>query len=172
MKPYIAILPLLALVVLSACGSPDETKDGTNISINAKDEDGVVAINADGKTGKVSVNLPGFNANLKLPKMMLDHSNFDLDGVKLYPESKVRSVNVDADDKGGKDKANVRIAFESPADVAKVKAWFKAGFAEQEIKVSETPTGFTGATDDGDAFVLALAPNGRAMTSGTIEITG
>ncbi|MBK8273919.1 MAG: hypothetical protein IPK89_13985 [Sphingomonadales bacterium] len=36
-----------------------------------QDENGVVAINADGKTGKVSVNLPGFNADLNLPKMML-----------------------------------------------------------------------------------------------------
>lgn len=172
MKPYAIILPLLALVGLSACGSRDETREGTSVSINAKDEDGGVAINADGKTGKVSVNLPGFNANLKLPKMMLDHSNFDLDGVKLYPESKVRSVNVDADDTGGKDKANVRIAFESPADVAKVSAWFKTGFADEGMTVSQTPTGFSGTTDDGDAFVLTLAPNGAAATSGTIDITG
>ncbi len=172
MKPYATILPFVVLFGLSACGSRDESKEGTSVSINAKDENGSVAIMADGKTGKVSVNLPGFNANLKLPKMMLDHSNFDLDGVKLYPESKVRSVNVDADETGGHDRAKVRILFDSPADPAKVKAWFKTGFADQEIKYVETPNGFTGTTDDGDAFSLTLAPNGSTATSGTIDLVG
>ncbi len=88
------LISTVAVCALSACGSRDDGKDGTNISINAKDENGVVAINADGKTGKVDVNLPGFSANLNLPKVMLDHSNFDLDGVKLYPGSNVRGVAV------------------------------------------------------------------------------
>lgn len=172
MKPYATIIPLVALFGLSACGSRDDSKEGTSVSINAKDENGSVAIIADGKTGKVSVNLPGFNANLKLPKMMLDHSNFDLDGVKLYPDSKVRSVMVDADETGGQDKAKVRILFDSPADPGKVKAWFKTGFVDEEIKYVETPTGFTGTTGDGDAFSLTLAPNGSAATSGTIDLVG
>ncbi len=172
MKSYAIIVPLAALIGLSACGSRDDSKEGTSVAINAKDENGSVAIMADGKTGKVSVNLPGFNANLKLPKLMLDHSNFDLDGVKLYPDSKVRSVNVDADDQGGHDKAKVRILFDSPADPAKVKAWFKTGFVDNEIKYVETPTGFTGTTDDGDAFSLTLTPNGSAATSGTIDLVG
>jgi len=130
MKLRTIVLPVIALSALSACGSRDKDAEGTSVSINAKEKDGNVAINADGKTGKVSVNLPGFNADLKLPKMMLDHSNFDLDGVKLYPESKVRSVVVNADDTGGHD------------------------------------------TDDGDAFVVTLTPNGAAATSGTIDIDG
>lgn len=172
MKPCKFILPLVLLAGVSACGSSDDAKEGTSVSINAKDKEGAVAINADGKTGKVSVNLPGFSANLKLPKMMLDHSNFDLEGVKLYPESKVRSVNIDADSAGGDDKANVRILFESPAELAKVKAWFKTGFSEEGIKFAETPTGFSGTTNDGDPFAVALTPNGTTATSGTINIRG
>lgn len=172
MRLYATVLPLVALIGLAACGSRDEPKEGTSVSINAKDENGSVAIMADGKTGKVSVNLPGFNADLKLPKMMLDHSNFDLDGVELYPDSKVRSVNVDADETGGQDKAKVRIQFVSPADPAKVKAWFKTGFKDHEIKHVETPNGFTGTTDDGDAFSLSLAPNGSEATIGTIDLVG
>lgn len=163
------LISTVAVCALSACGSRDDGKDGTNISINAKDENGVVAINADGKTGKVDVNLPGFSANLNLPKVMLDHSNFDLDGVKLYPGSNVRGVAVMA---GKGDKANVKISFESPADAAKVKDWFKSGFGEHEIKFSETLTGFSGKTADGDAFVMTLTPNGAAATSGTIDING
>jgi hypothetical protein len=172
MKLRMIILPVFALSALSACSSRDTNAEGTSVSINAKDKDGAVAINADGKTGKVSVNIPGFNANHKLPKMMLDHSNFDLDGVKLYPESKVRSVVVNADDTGGHDKAKVRISFDSPADTAKVRAWFKSGFDDEEVKFTETPTGFTRTTGDGDSFVVTLTPNGAAATSGTIDLDG
>lgn len=172
MKLRTIILPVIALSALSACGSRDKDAEGTSVSINARDKDGDVAINADGKTGKVSVNLPGFNADLKLPKMMLDHSNFDLDGVKLYPGSKVRSVVVNADDTGGKDDAKVRVAFESPAGVAKVKDWFKSGFDDEGTKFTETPTGFAGTTGDGNAFVVTLAPVSAAATSGTIDIDG
>jgi hypothetical protein len=163
------LISTVAVLALSACSSRDDGKDGTNISINGKDKDGVVAINADGKTGKVDVNLPGFSANLNLPKVMLDHSNFDLDGVKLYPGSKVRGVVVNA---GEGDKAKVRISFEAPADAAKVKDWFKSSFGEHEVKFSETPTGFSGKTDDGDAFVMTLTPKGAEASSGTIDIDG
>ena len=169
MKLRTIILPVIALSALSACGSRDKDEEGTSVSINAKDKDGNVAINADGKTGKVSVNIPGFNANLKLPKMMLDHSNFDLDGVKLYPGSKVRGVVVNA---GEGEKAKVRVSFDSPADQAKVKDWFKSAFGEHEVAFSETPTGFSGKTNDGDPFVLTLTPKGAAATSGTIDIDG
>ncbi|WP_219892331.1 hypothetical protein [Aquisediminimonas profunda] len=153
------LLSTLAVLALSACGSRDD----------GKDKDGVVAINADSKTGKVDVKLPGFSANLNLPKIMLDHSNFDLDGVKLYPGSKVRGVVVNA---GEGDKAKVRVSFESPADQGKVKDWFKSAFGEHEVAFSETQTGFSGKTNDGDAFVLTLTPKGEAATSGTIDIDG
>lgn len=171
MKLHMAALPLFALVGLSACGRHDDGKQGTSVSINAKDEDGNVAINADGKTGQVSVNLPGFNANVSLPKILLDHSNFDMDGVKLYPGSKVRSIKIDADDSGKQDKSKVHVAFDAPGDPTKVKAWFKTGLTDKEAKFSETPTGFAGTTEDGDPFSIALTGNG-AMTSGTIEIDG
>ena len=163
------LVSTFAVFALSACGSHDDGKDGTNISINGKDKDGVVAINADGKTGKVDVELPGFSANLNLPKIMRDHSNFDLDGVKLYPGSKVRGVVVNA---GEGEKAKVRVSFDSPADQAKVKDWFKSAFGEHEVAFSETPTGFSGKTNDGDPFVLTLTPKGAAATSGTIDIDG
>ncbi len=54
MKPYATILPFVVFFGLSACGRRDESKEGTSVSINAKDENGSVAIMADGKTGKVS----------------------------------------------------------------------------------------------------------------------
>ncbi len=167
MKLPALLLASIAVFALSACGSRDNGEDGTNISINAKDKDGAVAIDADGKTGQVKVQIPGFDANLKLPKMMLDHSNFDLDGVKLFPGSKVRSVVVNAD-KG--DKAKVRVSFDSPGDPAKVRDWFKNGLVEHEMEFAETPAGFSGKTGDGDPFVITLSPATGAATSGTIDI--
>lgn len=173
MKVQAIFLPVAAFAMLSACGSKDDGKEGTSISVNGKGTNGDVAITADGKTGKVSVNVPGFNADMKLPKVMLDNSNFDLDGVKLYPNSKVRSVNVNGDESGvWADRSNVRVAFDSPADVGKVKSWFEAGFKQHEIAVSATPTGFTGKTDDGQNFIVTLKPDGQAATSGTIDIAG
>lgn len=172
MKPIAAILPILALAGLSACEANDDGKEGATVSINAKNDGGDVAINADGQTGKVSVKIPGFDANVNLPKMMLDNSNFDLDGVKLYPGSTVKTVNVNADDRDGADKTNVHIGFDAPADAAKVKEWFKSGFQKEGMAVTETATGFSGKTDDGDAFTLTLTPKGAAMTGGTIAIIG
>jgi hypothetical protein len=173
MKPLL-IVPALALVLaLSGCGNKDDGKDGTTVSINAKDENGSdVAINADGKTGQVTVNAPGFKANVSLPKVMLDNADFDIDGVELYPASKIRSLNVVADKSDGKEAGNVKLIFDAPADPATVKTWFAKEFADKSVTASETPTGLTGKTDDGDAFTITLAPDGAKMTTGTIEIIG
>lgn len=171
MNPKAAIIPLLALATLSACGSRDKGEDGTSVSINAKDDGGGdVSIKADGSTGKVSLKVPGFDAKVNLPKIMLDGADFDLDGVKLYPDSKVRTINIDADDSQHKDSAKVNVAFDSPADVAKVKAWFKTGLADKKATFTETASGFTGKTADGDEFVIGLTANGAA-TQGTISVT-
>ena len=52
----------------------------------------------DGGSGQVKIDVPGFEANIKLPKVQLDAANFDIGGVKLYPGSKVTSMNIDAAD--------------------------------------------------------------------------
>src|SRR3546814_10409966 len=48
-------------------------------------------------------------------------SDFDIDGVKLYPGSQVTKVDVDADDKNGADKATVKLGFTSPAAPTKAE---------------------------------------------------
>ncbi len=165
------IIPLAALA-LTACGS-DDGKEGTTVSINAKSESGKdVVINADGKTGAVSVKVPGFDANVKLPRLMLDNANFDLDGVELYPGSTVGSVNVVADNSAGKDSANVKVSFGAPANPQTVKSWFAKEFADKSVAVADGASGLTGTTRDGDAFTIRFAPDGEGATKGTIEIVG
>lgn len=170
MNSKAAIIPLMALATLAACGGRHSDEDGTSVTINAKDDGGSdVSIKADGATGKVSLKVPGFDAKVNLPKIMLDGADFDLDGVKLYPESKVRSINIDADDTQQKDTAKVNVAFDAPADVAKVKTWFKTGLTDKKASFTETADGFSGKTNDGDEFVIALRASGAA-TQGTINV--
>jgi hypothetical protein len=166
------LFALAPLSLLAACGGAEEgDARGTDISVNGKNEDGgTVAIKADGETGKVSVKVPGFDANVTLPKVMLDNGDFELEGVKLYPGSKVSTVNVNADSSGAGKKAVIKIGFIAPADIEKVRAWFANGFADKSVKATATATGFTGRTDDGGGFTMTLAPNGQNSTTGTVDI--
>lgn len=172
MHRQILLFALASVSLVAACsGSEDEAKSGADISITAKDADtGSVDIKADGATGKVSVKVPGFDANLSLPKMDLGAGSFDLDGVELYPGSRVSGVNVAADSSGAGDHAVVRIKFTSPAEIAKVRGWYVKGFADKGVKATPTSTGFAGTVDGDSRFTLTLVPNGTNETSGSVEI--
>src|SRR3546814_19699881 len=60
--------------------------------------------------GKIRIGGVGGAINIDVPDFIdLDvASDFDIDGVKLYPGSQVTKVDVDADDKNGADNATVR----------------------------------------------------------------
>ncbi len=136
MKKLAYMVPLL--IGLAACSGSNEPEQGSTLKVDATTESGsTVEISADGKSGNVGVKVPGFDANIRLPKKLLDDSNFDIDGVKLYPGSTVDTVNVTANDQKGKHNADVRIGFSSPADPAKVSGWFKEQFATQEVIQAE-----------------------------------
>ena len=106
------------MMLLAACGQGEEKKDKTEVSINAGDEHGGVQITA-GKDGNGRIKIGGDGAaiDIDVPDFVdLDiESDFDIDGVKLYPGSKIASIDVNASDKGGADKATVRLGFTSPA---------------------------------------------------------
>jgi hypothetical protein len=172
MKLFSLLITLAPLSLLVACGSSeDDGTRGTDISVDAKTEDGSsVAIRADGATGKVSVNAPGFDANVSLPKVMLDNGDFDIDGVKLYPGSKVAAVNVNANTSGTAKKSTVQISFAAPADIELVRAWFAKSFTEKSVAATATPAGFEGKTSDNGSFTLTLTPDGAGGTKGTVTI--
>ena len=108
---------LIAAAPLSACDS----KDGTSFTMNTSDSDGNTTVSADGKTGQVALNVPGFSGKITLPKMHLDGNDLDLNGVHLYPGSKITTMNVDAKNN---DEGVVHVAFTSPADPQVVRDWF------------------------------------------------
>jgi hypothetical protein len=161
-------LLLLTLLPLAACGG---SGTGTSFSINAtSEEDGNSTITTD-SNGQMAIKAPGFEGAIKLPKFHVNAGNFDFNGVKLYPDSQVSELNVDADrNRPGDDKDKVRIAFESPAALAKVQGWFREKMTARGFKIEADGDGLKGTTDDGDPFRLVLSADGDQKTKGKLEI--
>jgi hypothetical protein len=140
------------------------------------DGNGSVAIdmNSEADAGNVSISVPGFDAKVKVPTGMMGHGNFDIDGVKLYPGTKVTTfnLNVDGRSKGDKDTDNtvIKMTFAAPADVPTVTDWYKRQFAAKSVKVTPSASGFAGKTQDGDDFTISLTPGAAGQTKGSIDV--
>lgn len=172
------VAPLAALA-LSGCGSnADDGTPGADISIDSVTDEGTpIKASADGKTGEVAIDVPGFKANIAMPKVNLDAGDFEMNGAKLYPGSKILSMKVDnvmrAAGTKGDGSATVRISFDSPATPDVVKAWFLEKLVDTaKYKLTATPTGMTGTNEDGDPFTLTLRPGETGHSIGTIIVTG
>lgn len=168
------ILPFAALA-LAACGSKaDDGKPGTDISIDAVTDEGApVKASSDGKTGEIAIDVPGFKANIAMPKIKLDADNFDIDGVKLYPGSKVTAMKVNQTE-GSSDgkKGNVSIRFDAPATPDVVKAWFVEKLTgNDKFTVTQTANGISGTGKDGEPFMLDLQPGETGQTIGSMTIS-
>jgi hypothetical protein len=163
------IVSLGLVLPLAAC---DGAKEGTTILINSTDSDGNVVAGVDGTTGKVSIDSPMFKGQFTLPKIKLDAKNFEMNGVHLYPGSTIGSMNVNAkpdqDDKDGG--GTVRVQFDSPADPATVRDWFKDQLNSHGFNVTASGNGLTGTTDEKKPFKLDLAATSAGHSKGMIEI--
>ncbi len=155
-------LPLLAALTLSACDRPTE---GTSISINSSDGQTLAAV--DGKSGEVKLALPGFSGAFKLPKMSLEADNFELNGVHLYPGSTIRNVDVG----NGRDNA-FTMTFDSPADPATVRSWFRDKMGEADFTLTDQGAALVGKTAEEKPFRLELRPEGGDRSTGTITLGG
>ena len=161
-------LLLAALLPLAACGGGGP---GTTISINASDANGNVAFGADAN-GQLAIDSPLFKGKLKLPKIQLNASDFDMNGVHLYPGSTISGMTIDAKDgaaSGDKD-GGVRVSFESPAAPAVVRDWFRDKLTTAGFKVADDGTGLSGKTDENDPFKLDLDADGANRSKGRIAI--
>ncbi|NYT41241.1 hypothetical protein HZY97_10770 [Sphingomonas sp. R-74633] len=162
-------LPLLLLpLALAACDGK-----GTSVTINATSDDGensTFAMN----NGTVAIKGGGFEGNFKVPAIKMTADNFDMDGVKLYPNSAITSFNIDAQDHAGdkKDEGKVTAAFSSPAPLATVQAWFRDKLTAKNFKFAAQGDGFAGTTDDGESFTINLSADGGDKTKGRMEIVG
>lgn len=166
--------PLLCALVLLPLAACDGGK-GTSISINTSDGDGNGSLDVD-SGGHATIDTPFFKGKVSIPKLKLDASNFDMNGVHLYPGSTIEGMNVDA--QGGSDDAKsekddngtVRVSFTSPATPATVRDWFRDKLTAAAFKVAPSGTGLTGTTKDGKPFTLDLTPAGADKAKGVIKI--
>jgi len=159
------LLLVLPVLMLAACDKAGDSK-GTDISL--KDSTGNVVASADGDTGKVAVNLPGFRASVDLPKMDLNAEELDIDGVKLYPGSKVAGMNIRDGGDGEKDSVDIR--FTAPATPDKVRSYFLDAFKDKGAGVTADGAALVGKNADGSDVRIDLAAAG-AGTTGMIRLT-
>ena len=161
------------MMLLAACGS-EEKKSGeaTEVSINAGDEHGGVQIKTGKDGGNIKIGGDGAAIDIDIPDFVdLDiESDFDIDGVKLYPGSKVTKVDVDANDKNGADKAVIKLGFTSPAAPTKAADWMAGEFAKKGVKVTRTGDTLAGKDKDGADFRIKFVPDG-ATAKGEVMIT-
>lgn len=147
-----------ALVGLAACDADLNVKQN-----GAKDK---VAIAGDAD-GRVKFDLPFANGDIKLPTSMLSSANFDIDGVKMMPGSKITGFNVNA----GENKSRVDIGFTTSDSPAAVRDYFLQQFKAKGIAAQVSGDGFSGTSRDGDRFTMTLAQQGGG-TQGKIAIDG
>jgi hypothetical protein len=151
------------LLPLAGCDRPG---DGTSVSINA--DGGNVLGAVDAKSGAVKIDVPGFSGQIKLPKIQLDATNFELNGVHLYPGSTIDSMDIGA---GAKD-AGLRIRFTSPATPDQVRGWFQERLGKAGFTLKQDGAGLTGTTEENKPFRLDLTGDGADRAKGTIVLGG
>lgn len=159
-------LLLIAALPLAACNDGP----GTSITIDAKgDGQENVSFGSDAN-GQMSIKVPGFEGALKLPPIKIDAKDFDVNGLHLYPDSTIRDLQVAAQERtGGRDTGKVAVAFDAPAALPTVQAWFRDNLAKQGFKAEAKGNGFAGKTKDGEAFSLDLQADGEGKTRGRME---
>lgn len=156
--PRIDVLVLALPLALAAC---DGGGSGTAVSIASGNGSAEI-----GRDGEVKIDTPAFQGSVKLPQMRLTADNFDIDGVHLYPGTRIANVDVLG---SGKDDGKVTVKFDSPADLATVRGWLAQQFAAKGVEVGVVGDTLRGKSEDGEAFTIELTGAG-ARTSGVAHI--
>ncbi len=167
------ILLAAPMLLLAACHMKvgDDTKDGNSASVSVGEDGNVQVKAADGAQG-VSVSVPGFSAKVNIPGLDLNSdSHTDIDGMKLYPGTKIIAVNVNAHDDAG----TVDMRFTSPGAPGAIADYYASAaraedFTDVAVKKDGDKALFTAKKPDGDLVSIALAPD-TAGSAGQIKIT-
>ena len=171
------LLPTMTLlivpVLLAGCEmkiGKDDAKDGNRASVSVGEDGNVQISAADGAKG-VSIDVPGFSAKVNVPGLELGGDNMDIDGMKLYPGTKLSTVNVN----GGDESGVVDMKFASPGSPAAIADYYVNAAKENDFTdVASRKDGanmvVTAKKPDGDLVTIALAPAGTG-SNGQIKIT-
>ncbi|KAB7647463.1 hypothetical protein [Polymorphobacter fuscus] len=168
------LLATTALITLAGCSDDkaETGEQGSSISIDLDDSDGrATAVASDGGNDSVALDLPGgIAANLKLPAGAIKGESFDIDGVGMYPGAVVRSVKVNASDRGPDKRATVAIGFTAPGDAAAVADWYQKQFEDKALRVTRSGDTVSGRKADGDDFTIAVTGEGGGQARGLVTI--
>ena len=116
--------------------------------------------------GNVSFDLPFMKGQVKLPEGAMAHGDVDIDGVKLYPGTKLTSFHVEA--REGENSV-VNMEFKAPATPDKVRAYLIEEFGKKGVKAAASGDAITGTSKDGSPFEIHVQPDG-AGSQGTIRL--
>ncbi|MDO9369226.1 MAG: hypothetical protein Q7T68_11715 [Sphingopyxis sp.] len=160
------------IMLLAACGSEEKAKDGAEVAVNTADEQGGVRIRTGQDGGNIKIGGDGGGIDIDIPDFvdLNIEDDFDIDGVKLYPGSKITKVDIDANDKNGADKAVIKLGFTSPAAPTKAADWMAGEFAKKGVTVTRAGDTLAGKDKDGADFRINFAPDGT-NAKGEVVIT-
>jgi hypothetical protein len=141
-------------------------KGNVNWSSDQNEADNAVEIHMSEGEGRdrVAFKLPMLDASVSLPTLGLG-DGIDLDGMKLAPDTRVRSMDVTGHDEGGQ----VRIAFSNPKPPAALIAYYRDAADAAGYRNIRAGTASVQARKDDSDFTLTLRPEG-AGSGGLIVI--
>ncbi|HEU4969677.1 hypothetical protein [Sphingomonas sp.] len=155
---------LLPIALLAAC---DRKGEGTAVDIRS--DNGTTRITAEsGKEGRLKIDAPGVKADVQIPFLGALTGNMDIDGVRLYPDSKVAGININADDE--KNEGEFHLRFVAPAGRDKVAGWFRQQFDANDFRMALQGSRFTGTSDEGKPVTLDLRDGPNGTTEGELRI--
>ena len=138
----LALVMLVPLVAACNVDTKNPANGDENVTINASEN------------GQVTFNVPFASGQVKLPEGAMNHSDFDIDGVKMMPGATVTGFSVFAADKG----ATVHFAFKAPASPDEVRSYFLDQFKAKGVEAAVAGNAVSGKTKDGDAFTIDVEP--------------
>jgi len=155
---------LLPIALLAAC---DRKSD--NATVDIRSDNGTTSISAEsGKEGRLKIDTPGVKADVQIPFLGALTGNMDIDGLRLYPDSKVAGIHINADD--SKDKGEFNLRFVAPAGRDKVVAWFQQQFDANDFTMTLQGSRFTGTSDDGKPVTLDMRDGPNGTTEGELRM--
>lgn len=161
------------LLLLAGCKVKVDTDKGGNDSASVTiGADGNVAISADDGAEGLSVSVPGFEGKMKIPGLELGGDHMDIDGMKLYPGTKLSGISVF--DQGGEGHGKVDMRFTSPASPDQLSAYYTdaaraAGFSDIAAKKEKGGVVVTAVKGDGDRLTISANP-ATGGSSGQIQV--
>lgn len=148
---------LIGLGMLGACGEGDERRRNAQ-NDNAAD----VAMNVEGSNGgaaNLSLDLPDIKAQIRLPKIKLKTGDVDIDGVRLYPGSRVTGIDLAGEE--GQSEGSVGIRFDIDAKPDEVRDYFVDAFKQKGVAVTVQDYRISGRDHDGKPFSIVVEEQGE-----------